>query len=159
MHPHAALIQRFYEAFARGDAETMCACYHPEVHFSDPAFPNLHGDRAGAMWRMLCGQAKDLKIEFSAIEADDHTGKAHWDATYTFSATGRKELNRIDASFTFKDGLILRHQDHFDLWKWSRQALGPAGLLLGWTPIVRNKLHAQTAKALDRFLESEAAAS
>ena len=50
-------------------------------------------------------------------------------------------------------GLDLR----FDL-RWYALAY-IAGLLLGWTPIVRNKLHAQTAKALDRFMASEAAAS
>ena len=40
----AAVVNRFYEAFARGDAAGMAACYHPEATFEDPAFGPL--DRA-----------------------------------------------------------------------------------------------------------------
>ena len=54
-------------------------------------------------------------------------GRAHWDATYTYSATGRRVDNRIDATFAFRDGLIVRHDDRFDLWRWARQALGVQG--------------------------------
>ena len=87
----------------------------------------------------------------TAADADDATGVAHWDARYSFSATGRKVLNRIDASFRFRDGLIVHHVDRFSFYRWSRQALGPVGLLLGWTPLVRNKVRAQAAKGLAEF--------
>jgi ketosteroid isomerase-like protein len=146
MHPNAALIHRFYDAFAALDAEGMKACYHPEIVFSDPAFGELRGAQAGAMWTMLTGRAKDLEVSASDIEADDQRGRAHWDARYTFGQTGRKVLNRIDAAFEFRDGLIIRHTDTFDFYAWARQALGPAGLLLGWTPIIQNKVRA-TARA------------
>jgi hypothetical protein len=53
-------------------------------------------------------------------------------------------VNEIDASMRFEDGLIIEHRDSFDFWKWSRMALGPSGLLLGWTPMVRNKVRAQS---------------
>jgi len=46
---HAALIERFYQAFDEGDGDTMAACYAPDVRFSDPVFPDLRGSRAGAM--------------------------------------------------------------------------------------------------------------
>ena len=138
MHPNATLIERFYAAFARRDWAGMAACYHPEVHFSDEAF-DLHGADAGMMWRMLCTNGKDLRLEVSGIAADEREGRAHWDARYTFSATGRAVLNRIDARFEFRDGLIVRHVDHFDFWAWSRQALGAPGWLLGWTPLLRAK--------------------
>ena len=65
------------------------------------------------------------------------TGRAHWVATYTYSATGRPVENRIDATFEFRDGRIVRHRDRFDLYRWARQALGPKGLLLGWLPPVQ----------------------
>ncbi len=150
MHAHAKLIEDFYTAFAKLDSETMAACYHSEIHFSDPVFPELRGQSAGNMWRMLCGSAKDLRIESSAIEASDTTGKAHWDAFYTFR-TGRKVENRIDARFEFKDGLMIRHADSFDLWKWTRMALGPVGTVLGWTPIIKNKVRGMAAKQLTKF--------
>src|SRR3954471_22198203 len=103
VHPNALAIKSFYDAFGRRDAEGMITHYAAEVEFSDPVFPALKGDEARSMWQMLCGRAADLRVEATGIEADDTTGKAHWDAWYTFSATGNKVLNRIDASFTFKD--------------------------------------------------------
>lgn len=151
MHAHERLITRFYDAFAACDGDAMDACYHPEVHFSDPVFPDLRGERAGNMWRMLCERATDLEIRVSGIEADDDRGKAHWDADYTFTGTGRLVKNRIDARFEFRDGLILRHVDSFALWRWTRMALGPAGTLLGWTPVVRSKVRAQAARGLAAF--------
>jgi hypothetical protein len=40
----------------------------------------------------------------------------------------RPVVNRISAQFYFQDGLI-RHTDDFDIWKWSKQALGLTGYL------------------------------
>jgi ketosteroid isomerase-like protein len=152
MHPNAALLQRFYEAFQRKDAETMAACYHPHAEFSDPAFPGLQGKKPGHMWRMLCERGKDLQLVFSDISADDHNGSARWVANYSFSATGRKVENRIQASFEFKDGLIYRHRDHFDFWRWSSQALGFPGKLLGWSRFLQNKVSARARKQLDAYI-------
>jgi ketosteroid isomerase-like protein len=146
-----SLIQTFYESFQKRDGAAMAACYAPDVRFWDPVFLDLEGFRAGAMWQMLTGRAADLSVEFSAIEADETRGRAHWDARYTFS-TGRRVLNRIDAEFEFKDGKIVRHRDSFSLWRWSSQALGPVGVLLGWSPIVTGKIRAQAAKGLAEYI-------
>ncbi len=151
MHANEALIRAFYSAFALRDADGMIECYHPEIQFSDPVFPNLQGEEAGKMWKMLCARGKDLELTFSDVLADDLEGAAHWQARYTFSGTGRPVLNKIDASFHFADGKIVRHQDRFDLWKWSAMALGLKGSLLGWTPLVQNAIRMQAAKGLDRF--------
>lgn len=153
MHPNAALITRFYEAFSRRDGAAMAACYHPDVSFSDPVFPDLKGPAAGAMWRFLCERGGDLKVEFRDIEADDTSGKAHWEARYTFSATGRPVHNVIDASFSFKDGLIRAHTDRFDFYAWARQALGATGWLLGWTPMLKNKVRGQAGAGLTKFMQ------
>lgn len=151
MHPNAALINTFYSSFQKLNAEGMAACYAPDVVFSDPAFPELHGQEAGDMWRMLCKKAKDFSLVCDGVEADDKSGKAHWVATYTFSASGRKVVNDIHASFTIRDGKIIRHIDQFDLWKWSRQALGLTGVLLGWTPAVQGKIKKQAAAGLAAY--------
>ena len=158
-----ATIERFYAAFAHLDGQTMQGCYAPGASFEDEVF-SLHGPREiGGMWRMLIAatKAKGLahwKLDVSGISADSGTGggkgKAHWDAHYLFSATGRTVLNKIDAEFDFDSaGLITRHRDRFDFWRWARQALGTPGLLLGWTPFLRNKVRAQAAANLKRFLE------
>lgn len=53
MHANAALLEKFYSAFQRLDAETMASCYASDIQFSDPVFPNLQGNEAADMWRML----------------------------------------------------------------------------------------------------------
>jgi len=148
LHPNAALIERFYAALGRHDAAAMIACYAPDVTFSDPAFPALDAAGVAAMWQMLCARGKDLAVVASGIEADGQKGRAHWVATYTYSATGRRVENRIDATFVFRDGLIVRHEDRFDLWRWLGQALGIKGRLLGWLPPVQRATRAQAAKTL-----------
>jgi ketosteroid isomerase-like protein len=146
-----ALVERFYSAFAQRDWQTMRACYHPEVHFTDEAF-DLHGAHAGNMWHMLCTRGKDLRLAYRDIaEQSDGRVTAHWEAWYTFSATGRHVHNIIDATITLRDGLMVRHVDRFDFWRWSRQALGTPGLLLGWAPFLQAKVRAKAAAGLAAF--------
>ena len=147
-HPNAALIARFYAALDRHDADSMLACYAPDVAFSDPVFPALDARGVGTMWRMLCARGKDLRVVASNIGANDAAGRAHWEATYSYTATGRRVENRIDATFAFRHGLIVRHDDRFDLWRWARQALGITGLLLGWAPPMQRAIRAKAAEAL-----------
>ena len=143
------LIERFYTAFAAGDVETMASCYHQDARFSDPVFPDLDGkDEVMKMWRTLVGRSDDINIVLGDHAADDRGGTAHWTATYTFTTTGRPVVNEIDAAMVFRDGLIVDHKDSFDFWKWSRQALGTPGLLLGWSPILKKKVRAQSAQLL-----------
>src|SRR4051812_38692418 len=99
-------ILRFYEAFARQEGAAMAACYTSDVVFRDPVFPHLEGREAGDMWRMLCGRAKDLRIEFRDIRVDGEKGRAHWEAWYTFTKTGRLVHNVVDAEFTLRGGRI-----------------------------------------------------
>jgi ketosteroid isomerase-like protein len=150
-HPNQELIERFYAAFARGDGDAMAACYAPDARFSDPVFTDLRGEEPGAMWRMLTGRAEDLEVRLAEHDAGDERGSAHWLADYTFR-TGRRVHNDIRAEFRFRDGLIAEHRDSFSFWRWSRQALGPPGLLLGWTPIVRGKVQKEARAGLDEFM-------
>lgn len=152
---NAALIERFYTAFQRHDGETMAACYTANASFSDPVFTNLRGAEVGAMWRMLCERGKDLELSYSDVEADGELGSANWVADYTFSTTGRRVHNVITAGFRFEDGLIAEHHDQFDLWRWSRQALGPTGVLLGWSPPVQAKIRGQAKEGLAAFMASD----
>ena len=149
---HDATITQFYDAFGRGDGAAMEGLYAPDVRFSDPVFGELRGPRAGAMWRMLTGQAEDLRIELAEHAADGDQGTARWIARYTFTRTGRPVVNDIRATFRFApDGRIAEHDDRFDLWRWTRQALGPSGLLLGWSPVVQGPVRKQAAASLDAF--------
>jgi hypothetical protein len=158
MHANHATLEKLYGAFARLDADTMAQCYADDASFDDPAF-SLRGHRqVTGMWRMLCGatQAKGAdvwKLAYSGIAADAGSGQAHWEADYLFSATGRRVHNVVDSRFSFNpQGLISTQRDSFDFWAWSRQSLGTPGLLLGWTPFLRNKVRAQAAANLQKYL-------
>jgi ketosteroid isomerase-like protein len=134
MADNAQVIEQLYDALNRHDGEAMAQLYAPDGRFHDPAFGELTGAEAGDMWRMLTGRATDLKVELAEHEAKGDEGTAHWIATYTFS-TGRHVVNDIHAEFRFRDGKIVEHDDSFSFSRWARQALGPAGLVLGLPPM------------------------
>jgi ketosteroid isomerase-like protein len=150
-----AVIERFYGAFAQRDGAAMAACYAPDVRFSDPVFTDLRGPEAGAMWRMLTERGTDLRVELLEHSADGDGGSAHWRAHYTFSQTGRSVVNDVRATLRFRDRLIADHVDDFDFHRWARQALGPSGLLLGWTPTLRSAVRRKARAGLDEFMARE----
>jgi hypothetical protein len=73
-------------------------------------------------------------------------------ATYTFSGTGRKVVNVVDSRFEFKDGKIVSERDDFGFWKWSRQALGWKGWILGWMPRLLQTVQERAKGNLDKFI-------
>ena len=157
MNNHEQLIEEFYSGFAAHHPKTMASCYHQDILFRDPAFGILKGRDVTDMWEMLVEKSGGkLHIEFSDVKADHKTGSARWIATYTFSKTGRNVVNKIQADFEFQDGLIIRHTDHFDIWEWSKQALGLPGYLLGWTGYFQQKIQKSALHSLRIFQQQKA---
>lgn len=150
-HPNAHLIDRFYRAFAARDHATMRAAYAPEATFKDPVF-DLHGPAVGAMWHMFCTSSRDLAVTHRDVQAGERTGRARWEARYSFGPAARPVHNVIQAQFVFENGRILAHRDSFSFWRWAAQALGPLGLWLGWTPLVRRRVQANARTRLDVFI-------
>lgn len=150
-------LQALYDAFRALDAEKMQACYAPDARFDDPVFGLSGRDSIGDMWRMLCEGVKargraDWRLEYRDLAVQGRRGRAHWEARYRYSATGARVHNVIEADFDFDErGLILAHRDRFDLYRWSRQALGVQGVLLGWLPWFKGKIRAQAARRLDNW--------
>jgi len=130
----------------------MATSYHPDADFSDPVFQNLHGSEVGMMWTMLCLQSSSLEIAFENVYADDNAGRADWSVKYTFGKAKRKVHNKIHAEFTFAAGKIIKHTDDFNFWKWSRMALGPLGLMMGWNSIVQLNIRKQAMANLTKFI-------
>ncbi|MFV8393435.1 nuclear transport factor 2 family protein [Flavobacterium sp. LB2P6] len=156
MTPNEKTLIKFYTAFANADATTMCECYHSKIEFRDPAFGLLKEKDVCQMWKMLIKKSKgNIKIEFSDIKADQYTGSAQWIATYNFSKTNRKVVNVIRAQFQFKDGLIKKHTDDFDIWKWTKQAFGITGYLLGWTGYFQHKIQQQALVSLKKYKQNK----
>lgn len=157
MHRNELNLETFYSAFARLDPDAMEPLYAPDVVFNDEVF-SLHGrDQVMAMWRMLCentrSKGRDVwQLQYSDVNANAKHGAARWEAIYRFSATGRMVHNIINAEFIFNEaGQVIRHRDRFNFWRWSRQALGLSGLLLGGTPILRLKVRKTAADSLRRY--------
>ena len=150
---HKQLITTFYESFQQANAEGMVACYHNDIEFEDPAFGKLNDDDAKNMWRMLLSRNSAIKVTFSNVKTTENNGTANWKAVYQYGSQKRKVINNIQASFEFKDGKIIKHTDVFSMWKWSKQALGFKGLLLGWTPFLKKKVQGLTHKLLKEFTE------
>lgn len=145
-------IHKFYSAFSKSDTNTMFKLYAPDVRFMDPIFGSLTGSDVFSMWSMLFDKSKgQMHIEVADIKADEFMGSAKWTATYQYSATNRKVVNVVNANFQFKDGLIIKHTDEFDIWKWSRQALGLTGTLLGWTGFMQQKIQEKALLSLQNF--------
>lgn len=150
------VVERFYNAFQRLDYAAMQSCYSEDIIFNDPVFGILRGDDAKAMWEMLCRNAKNFSLTYSNIQLlDDEYTTCQWIANYTFSKTGRKVVNSIKAHMRIKDGKIIEHTDQFDIWKWSRQALGLPGWILGWSGYMKSKIRVNAHKSLDKFIGSK----
>jgi hypothetical protein len=98
------------------------------------------------MWRMLVRPG--IKITYTDVVANEHTGSAKWIAEYAFGKSQRPVINHIHAQFAFKDGKIIQHTDTFDVWKWSRQALGLSGVLFGWTAWIQKKVRTRALARL-----------
>lgn len=147
---NASVTKHFWESLAAKDADEMAACYAADATFEDEVF-RLRGADCGKMWQMLFSGATDLRVRAHPLHEGDGTAHGVWEAWYTFTATGRPVHNRIKSRFVVRDGKIVDHKDSFPFWRWSRQALGAKGWLLGWTPLVRMAVRRQARKRLDKW--------
>lgn len=143
---------RFYDALGVQDWTTMGRLYAPQARFRDPVFVDLDADRTRAMWHMLLSRARDFSCS-ATVEEDDRFARVIWVARYVFSATGRPVVNRVYTEMELGADRILRQVDRFNFWRWSRQAFGPLGWALGWTPMFRGKVRREAAANLAKFMQ------
>ena len=155
MNNDERLIERFFAAFQNLDADKMNACYSDDIAFYDPMFELLRGDEAKAMWEMLCKNAKDFSLQYDSIKnLDDGYYTCNWTASYTFSKTGRRVVNMCKAHMKIENGLITEHSDGWSIHKWSSQAFGFTGKLLGWAGFFRRRLKNTAKRNLMNYIEN-----
>ena len=154
-HTNQQVITKFYTCFQNKDYKGMQECYADSATFSDEVFINLNASQVKSMWEMLCVKGKDLRLDFKNVQTKGTQGSAEWTAYYTFSASGRKVVNHVTANFVFEKGKIVKHIDTFKFYKWSRQALGTSGVLLGWTGFFKNKVRQGGMKSLNDFMNKK----
>lgn len=151
-----SLVHQFYTSFANADSASMIALYDDHIQFTDPVFGILKGEQAKSMWKMLVRPG--IAITFGGIKSSGNKVSANWQAEYIYTPTKRKVVNKIKAEFEIRGGKIISHTDKFSLWRWSAQALGMTGLLLGWTSTVKHKIKSMANASLRSFMEKNAAA-
>ena len=156
MQSNEEIVKKFYTAFQHLDHTTMNSCYSEDIVFFDPVFGLLRGEQARYMWEMLCSTAKDFTLTFgNIIHLDEEYVTCDWVATYTFSKTGRKVINQVRANMRFDEGKVIEHSDAFSLHKWSTQALGFSGWLLGWNSFFQKKIKNQAKRNLLKFMQRQ----
>lgn len=141
------IAAQYWDALGAADGAAMGACYAEDATFQDPVFL-LQGAEIGTMWRNLMNGKGDLIVETGPLIIDGATATGRWQATYTFPATGRRVVNRIRSTIEVRDGRIVAQRDRFGFWRWSAMALGAPGMLLGWTPMLRNKVRRMARKRI-----------
>lgn len=152
---HSEIIAKFYTAFQQLDYKTMQACYSDDAVFSDPVFGLLDTAQTRAMWEMLCKSADDFSLVFDSIQLlDEEYATCDWTASYRFSATGRRVVNKVRAHMRLQNGCIIEHSDAFAIYSWSRQALGLPGLLFGWTTWMNRRVQQKARVSLEKFMNS-----
>ncbi|RKS53528.1 ketosteroid isomerase-like protein [Gillisia mitskevichiae] len=154
------LLEKFYNSFSDGNAQGMIECYHKDITFRDPAFGKLRGSKAKNMWEMLLSK-KDSKaiITYKILEIGKEDAKVSWTAHYKYGPKKRNVINKVIANFEFRDGKIINHTDKFDLWSWSKQALGASGYLLGWSSYMRDQIQKKTGSLLNSYIEKKSLAA
>ena len=153
MQDNMQIIDQFYTAFQKLNYSLMQDCYSEYPVFNDPVFGILEGDEVRAMWEMLCKSARDFSLTYGNIQLlDEEYSTCNWTATYTFSKSGRKVVNHVKAYMRIQQGKITEHTDYFDFWRWTRQALGVSGWILGWSGFLRRRVRVNALKRLNEYM-------
>lgn len=153
MSINTEVINKFYQSFQQLDHQSMNACYSDDIIFGDPVFILLKDDEVRAMWEMLCKNAKDFSLTYgNIVELDHEYATCEWTASYTFSKTGRRIVNKIKAHMKLADGKIIEHSDAFKLSDWIAQAFGWKGVLFGWTGFMKRAVRKRARMNLERYM-------
>ncbi len=148
------LLLTFFTAFAKKDLDAMLDCYHKNVVYDDVSFGKQQQEKAKAVWRFLIKNVGEKAvITFSNIQTSATSGQANGTITYYFGK--RKITNEITATFHFQDGKIIYHKDEYNLWKWSQQAFGFVGYLIGWSLAFRWLIRWQMQRSLQAFIRHQ----
>jgi len=153
MHTHRSLIDRFFVALRRRDADAIARCFAPDAEYSSHLLGRVVGARVPAYWRMICARANmhDLRVE--ATDADDHGGVARWTARYT---CGRQQVRHVlETTFRFHAGKIQRQHDRLETCPGGR-TIGSHQLLHEESSPLMTALRARGLVALDAFVPRHA---
>lgn len=109
----------------------MSSFWHPDFTFSDPAFPNLTGARAKAMFHMFITNRETSKMKVTITSpaaavagGPADTYSASYNCDYLFGESSVPVHNEINCVIELKDGKVWKQSDDFHLGNWAKQSLG-----------------------------------
>ncbi len=147
-------IHNFLTAFQQKDVNTMQDSYATVAVFNDAIYGTLTSKEVKAMWQMLLTRNREIDITFSDIkEVGEGKVLAKWEASYIFSPTSNKVVNRVNAQFQLEAGEITQHTDRFSFYNWAKQAFGGGGLLLGWTSFFQQRVRLTAKTKLAAYMQ------
>lgn len=148
-------LERFFDALRRCDKAALRDCCSPGLRFDDPLI-SITGrddrlDWCTLLWTPCDGDGQRIwHLELDDVHTRGPLGTARWNLRYRYTPTGRLIELAVTSQFTFDpDGSITAQRDSFDFWRWSRQAHGLLGLLLGWTPLLWDQARDQARVSLE----------
>lgn len=151
----AQALERFFDAMQRCDTEALRTSYHPALRFDDPLISTTSvGDRldwCGMLWSPRDADGQRIwQLELEEVRTRGALATARWNLRYRYTPTKRLIDQALHSHFSFDaDGRITTQRDSFDFWRWSRQAHGLLGLLLGWTPLMWDQAREQARASLE----------
>jgi SnoaL-like domain len=154
-------IRKFYADLEQGRAEACIEQLSAEATFEDPIFGKVAAGEVPSLIRFLCANpSPGRRFEVHEVQIHDHErATLRWTAHYIFPTTGRAVANQIETPMSFRDNRIASYADRFDLWRWMGMALGPVGVLFGWTPILQEKVRSTVHSRFVKFKQSQSSRS
>jgi hypothetical protein len=145
------VVTAFFTGYQRHQADSMIACLHPEVEFSDLAFQRITGAQVQAMWRWFCEKPVEVP-SFELTKDEGDRVQARYRVKYSLEG-GRVVDYVIVADFTLQSSKIVRQVDTPTIsnFAFARMALGFPACLLALTPLFKTVIRSGMRKKLTRF--------
>ncbi|MFA5899664.1 MAG: nuclear transport factor 2 family protein [Hyphomicrobium sp.] len=138
------VTEGLFLALRRRDATGVAACYDQDAVFSSPIIGDVRGADVEALWRAIFAATCDSTLSFTIVDLGLTSARVEGIAKYSLLASGRSVTSRFNSALHIRDLRVMQHDDNFDAWAWASMALGPTGLLLGWSKAWRRRMVANT---------------
>lgn len=110
------LWSRTYNTQGKPDWSHIFPYYHENILFQDPVQKLMGRPAFIAMCDRLAKRCKELKMDITAITANDRHIFFQWTMTMVFRRTPRTSLYGASLLTLDEDGRIIRQRDYYDLW-------------------------------------------
>ena len=107
------VVRDFLDALAVPDTDRAVSLLHPDIEWLNTGFPTVRGKRAHAMVREMERRRIGFGVEIHSIAASGDTVLT--DRTDYLSYGPLRTGFWVCGTFTLRDGLIIRWDDHFSL--------------------------------------------